>query len=420
MRLRPDARLQRAERLADLAVLERAMHRDQRVGRMIAERRGERDLLLGRGRARREIGRAEVRDELLRQRSTAPRDPPRSPRRSAPASTSRATRRRESRRGRPRAPCLRASAGSAFAEHERARHRPFAGLGRALEHEGVGRIEPDGAQQLHERGPPRCRIEPRRRGERRQQSLRGRPRPCRCAAPEDRRCRRCAAAAPFSRGRRCEIVLRDRARSRRPARRRSCTIRWRAKLSTSRAGRRVVEAFLLERRRQRTQARLALAHRRRCGSCAPNTSQAGGSSSRASCRPAEPPAADQPAIDADRVRPVDRRSASPAAHAPQRVGQRRHAGIEARAARCAAARPAPAPRRTRRGRSARHRPACRRPPRRAISMRMREGVADLAQRHQRERRRQVERGRGRACARRLASGGMVAPDWLFLFRIIIT
>src|SRR5262249_25432088 len=39
-------------------------------------------------------------------------------------------------------------------EHEGAGHRPFAGLGRPLEHEGVGRIGPDGAQKLHRRGPP--------------------------------------------------------------------------------------------------------------------------------------------------------------------------------------------------------------------------------------------------------------------------
>jgi hypothetical protein len=31
-------------------------------------------------------------------------------------------------------------------EHERARDRPFAGLGRGFEHEGVRRIEADGAQ----------------------------------------------------------------------------------------------------------------------------------------------------------------------------------------------------------------------------------------------------------------------------------
>src|SRR5205085_3331786 len=38
-------------------------------------------------------------------------------------------------------------------EREAARHRPLARLGRVREHEGVGRIEPDGAQQLHPRGP---------------------------------------------------------------------------------------------------------------------------------------------------------------------------------------------------------------------------------------------------------------------------
>src|SRR5262245_3199178 len=39
-------------------------------------------------------------------------------------------------------------------ECERAAHRPFARLGGAREHEGVGRVEPNGAQKLHLRGPP--------------------------------------------------------------------------------------------------------------------------------------------------------------------------------------------------------------------------------------------------------------------------
>src|SRR5207253_5617203 len=39
-------------------------------------------------------------------------------------------------------------------ENEAARHRAFARLGRPLEDERVGRIEPDGAQQFHARGPP--------------------------------------------------------------------------------------------------------------------------------------------------------------------------------------------------------------------------------------------------------------------------
>ena len=41
-----------------------------------------------------------------------------------------------------------------IAEPERARHRPVAGLRRHVEDERVGWIERDGAQQLHRRGPP--------------------------------------------------------------------------------------------------------------------------------------------------------------------------------------------------------------------------------------------------------------------------
>src|SRR5215472_1973999 len=37
---------------------------------------------------------------------------------------------------------------------ERARYRPIARLGRSVEHERVGWIERDGAQELHKRGPP--------------------------------------------------------------------------------------------------------------------------------------------------------------------------------------------------------------------------------------------------------------------------
>ena len=80
-------------------------------------------------------------------------------------------------------------------EHERARHRPLARLRRALEHEGVGRIEPDGAQELHRPfGPPRLRIEPGRLGQRRDQRSPLDIGLARSAAPADRRCRRCRGA----------------------------------------------------------------------------------------------------------------------------------------------------------------------------------------------------------------------------------
>ena len=53
----------------------------------------------------------------------------------------------------PSAPCLRAIAGSLFQNTKAPGHRPFARLGRLLEHERIGRIEPYGAQELHARGP---------------------------------------------------------------------------------------------------------------------------------------------------------------------------------------------------------------------------------------------------------------------------
>ena len=52
-----------------------------------------------------------------------------------------------------------------------ARHRPFAGLGGVLEYKCIRRIEPDGAQEFHVRGPLRLGIEPGRLGERGQQRM---------------------------------------------------------------------------------------------------------------------------------------------------------------------------------------------------------------------------------------------------------
>ena len=63
-------------------------------------------------------------------------------------------------------------------EHEGAGHRPFAGLRRMLEHEGVGRIEPDGAQQFHSRGPRVAGSSQDGVGERRHAASAARPRPC--------------------------------------------------------------------------------------------------------------------------------------------------------------------------------------------------------------------------------------------------
>ena len=58
------ARMQRAKRLTDRAVLERAAHCNKGVARMAAERDRERDLLLGRGAGGGEIGRASCRERV--------------------------------------------------------------------------------------------------------------------------------------------------------------------------------------------------------------------------------------------------------------------------------------------------------------------------------------------------------------------
>ena len=119
-----------------------------------AERGGEGDLLLRGGTRGREIGRAEMLLEVpgqrfddgcaigfarfddLRQRRPAERL-------HAEEAAAEGGAWRSIERGRV-----------GMAEHEGARDRPFARLSRTIEHECVGRIEADGAQELHRRGPP--------------------------------------------------------------------------------------------------------------------------------------------------------------------------------------------------------------------------------------------------------------------------
>ena len=144
------ARLQRAKALADFAVLDAALHRQQGLRRVIAQRGRKRDLFLG-GAPRRGQHRA---------RRTSPATVPRGARpwpvalrfgrfgHDAPASTSRNCRRRESPSAAPRAASGSSVAGSCVPEYERAGDRPFAGFRRALENEGVRRVEPDGSRQF--------------------------------------------------------------------------------------------------------------------------------------------------------------------------------------------------------------------------------------------------------------------------------
>ena len=196
------ARMQRAERFAHLAVLEAAMHRDQRVGRMIAER-------CRRTRPPPPRRRAPPRCRARRnaRRAAAPavrpprRDPPRSPRRSAPASTSRATRCREMRRGTPSAPCLRASP----RPRSRTRTRPTPPIRRARRRARTRTCRTDRAgwcAAVSRARPARVRIEPGRRAERGISFLRSTstlPMRRTSRSPFSSMSRR----TPLSRGRRC-------------------------------------------------------------------------------------------------------------------------------------------------------------------------------------------------------------------------
>ena len=145
---------QRAKRLADRSVLVFARHGRQHALGMIAERGGKGDLLLGRRTRGCEIGSTEALDQPLRQQLDGRRAVllarlddlhQRRPAERVDAEKARAKRRARLAFQRRRIEVR---------ERERPRDGPFAGLGGLLEHEGIGRIEPDGAQQLHVRGPP--------------------------------------------------------------------------------------------------------------------------------------------------------------------------------------------------------------------------------------------------------------------------
>ena len=145
----------------------------------------------------------------------------------------------------------------------------------------------------------------------------------------------------------------------------------------------------------------------------------GGSVSGASARPAKPPAADQPAIDMDGIRPSEWLSAAPAARARQRITKRNHAGVE---------RP---PRHSQRLFGLEHDGELRQIEAPDVHQRartlfgcngfgMREGIAHLPEPHQAEGRRQIER-RTSVLARhgvRIAAS-LNSLSSRFLFRIII-
>src|SRR6516225_2824999 len=130
------------------------MQRNQRVDRVVAQRGRKRDFLFGRRTGLLEGWCAEMIAQLLRQhfdlggaiafvrlhdlhqRRPAERRDAEEPRPELRA-------RLALQRARIRVP-----------EYERAAHRPLAWLSRTMKDKRVGRIEPDGAKELHARGPP--------------------------------------------------------------------------------------------------------------------------------------------------------------------------------------------------------------------------------------------------------------------------
>ena len=119
-----------------------------------------------------------------------------------------------------------------------------------------------------------------------------------------------------------------------------------------------VEAFVLDRRRQRPQPGLAFGHRHGADHAAEHQPVR---RLRPPARPTRRTARRRPGPHRRRSHPARRRrSASRAAHAPSARRSAPPSRHRTRAARCAAARPAPAPRRIRRDRNGRRKPACRR------------------------------------------------------------
>ena len=357
---------------------------------MIAERSRERDLVLGRGARGGEVGRAECVDQMLREHRRRGAVGSRSPRRSAPASTSRASRCRGSRSGKRRAALPSSVVADRRPQNTNApdtAHSPgSAARSNTKVSDGSSRMVRSSFTCRGPRLPDRATTARRAR----RQARAGRPRP--------------AGHAPHQQ----IAVVVDRA---------ACTLLGRQALQIvlvtvakpllvpgvdgdhqvarealdQPAGPEIVEAFLVERGDQRAQAGLLLAHRDGADHGAEHqpvgrlvlVARLAGQASRPP--PTSPPSTRIASGQANAIG----FSGGAWAAAHRRAPPCRH---RARAARCAAARPAPARPRIPQGRSARHGPGCRRPPR-PRSCGMRERVADLPQRHQPERRRQVERRR---------------------------
>ena len=197
--------------------------------------------------------------------------------------------------------------------------------------------------------------------------------------------------APFSSCRRSRYVLVDgRQLARAPGVQRQHQMARKALHQP--AGAQIVEALLGQRCRQRLQARLLLAHGDQADRGAEHEPIRTAVLGRA-CRPGQPAAADQAAIDMDGVGPANLDRPLRRGMRQQRIVERHHADVEG------AARAGERLLRLQHHGELRqveaadmHQRAGARLGRDRLGVR--EGVADLPQRHQAERRRQVERGRG--------------------------
>ena len=297
-------------------------------------------------------------------------------------------------------------------EHESARHRPFAGLGGALEHERVGRIEPDGAQQFHVFGPRVFGSSHDGAASSGMSFLRS------TSTLPMRRTSKIAvlvdiAAQAFVARQALHVFLRDR---RKAVLLPGVAVHHQVPREAfdQRAGREVGEALLFQCRRQRIEARLGIAHRDRADHRAEHQPGRRLVLARA-LRPGDASAADQPAVDADRIRPVDLDRPFRRRIAQQRVDQRGHAEIER------------APRGAQRLVRLQHHGELGEIEAAHIGQRsgallgrdldrMREGIAHLAQGHQRERRRQIEFCRERRAAFGLQ--GQIGSAYFFSGMII--
>ena len=325
--------VQGAEALAHLAALDAAGQREQRAGRVVAERFGEGDLLLRRrarrGLVRRAMGRADMRGErrdrrlALRRRGLA-RPPPAWTSRSEP---------------RPRKPARKAwrrlpgsAAGVLVPEGEAAGHRPFAGLGRARRRPARRRGRAGCVRGSRVMPPPpapaRSASARRPRSSTRSPVAGSMPR----RAPPPSRIAAAPGSVPASRRRARAPATRPAPPSGGAPRRRSARPAWSS-----------VVAFLDQRGAAGVAAGFLAGRERRRRTSMPTTSQSGTASSAQPGGPASRAAPTTPPLTRHGAGPAKVSGTSGGPSAPAASAQAAWRGEQRRRARRPAAAPAPAP-----------------------------------------------------------------------------